>query len=270
MKVIAAITDDSAAPAVLASATAIAGLFSANVEALHAGGQDAAVAQAARTAGLTLRVLAGAAVGAIADAAAAEDVVAVVIGARGAAAGRRPAGSTATALVTLLEKPVVVVPPDAALERRVESVLVPLDGTAPSAEALQETLELASSAELRIVVAHVYPERSLPAFSDHLPHEVRAWREEFIARHCPAAFGATLELRVGEPHERLLDILRRSRCDLVALAWSQDLTGEHAAVVRRMLAHSPVPVLLTPADRHPARALAGSAPGAQDGDRNGP
>lgn len=263
MKVIAAITDDSAAPAVLASATAIAGLFSASVEALHAGEPNAAVARAARTAGLALRLLAGAAVEAIAEAAAAEDVAAVVIGARGAAAGKRPAGSTATALISRLEKPVVVVPPNAALERRIESVLVPLDGTAANAAALQKIVELALSAELRIVVAHVHPERSLPAFSDHLPHEVRAWREEFIASHLPAAIDATLELRVGEPHEHLLDILRRSRCDLVALGWSQDLTGEHAAVVRRMLADSPVPVLLTPADRRPARALAGSAPAAQ-------
>jgi nucleotide-binding universal stress UspA family protein len=131
-------------------------------------------------------------------------------------------------------------------------VLVALDGTGASTAALQEIMELASAAELEIVVAHVYEQRSLPAFSDQLPHEVRAWREEFIARHCPAVVDASLELRVGEPREHLLDILRASRCKLVALGWSQNLTGGHAAVVRQMLAESPVPVLLMPTSRKTA------------------
>lgn len=223
------------------------------------------MAAAAQEAGVTLRTVAGGAVEVLARAAAAEDVAALVIGARGTRAGKRPAGSTALALVTALEKPVAVVPPDAAVERPIESVLVPLDGTAPSAAALQEIVELASNAELQIVVAHVQQERSLPAFSDHLPHEVRAWSEEFIARHCPFAADAALELRVGEPHEHVLDILRRSRCDLVALGWSQDLARGRAAVVRRMLAESPVPVLLTPATDDRAFALAAAAPA--DGER---
>jgi len=248
MKVIATITDDSAAMAVLASADAVAGLFGASVEALHVGHEDAAVAQVARTAGVALRTVAGQAVEAIAEAAAADDVAAVVIGTRGAPAETHPAGGTALALVTLLDKPIVVVPPSATVAGHIDSVLVPLDGTVQSAAALQEIVELAANAELRIVVAHVYRERSLPAFSDHLSHEVRAWSEEFIARHCPAAVDASLELRVGEPREHLLDILRHSRCQLVALGWSQDLTVGRAAVVRQMLAESPVPVLLTPAN----------------------
>ena len=253
----------------LSSASAIASLFSASVEALHVGEERAAVAAAAQEAGVTLRTVAGGTVEVLARAAAAEDVAAVVIGARGTSAGKRPAGSTAVALVTSLEKPVAVVPPDAAVERPIESVLVPLDGTAPSAAALQEIVELAANAELQIVVAHVQQERSLPAFSDHLPHEVRAWSEEFIARYCPFATDAALELRVGEPHEHLLDILRRSRCDLVALGWSQDLARGRAAVVRRMLAESPVPVLLTPASEAHAFALAAAVPAEDpvDGER---
>jgi nucleotide-binding universal stress UspA family protein len=268
-RVIAAITDDSAATAVLSTSSAIASLFLATVEALHVGEERAAVTEAAQEAGVTLRTVAGRAVEVLARAAAAEDVAAVVIGARGTPAGKRPAGSTAVALVTSLDKPVAVVPPNAAVQHPIESVLVPLDGTAPSAAALQEIVELASNAELQIVVAHVYQERSLPAFSDHLPHEVRAWSEEFIARHCPAALDARLELRVGEAHEHLLDICQRSGCDLVALGWSQDLGRGRAAVVRRMLAESPVPVLLTPVDDDPAFALAAAAPAADtaDGER---
>jgi nucleotide-binding universal stress UspA family protein len=264
-KVLAAITGDSAAAAVLSSADAIADLFSATVEALHVGDERAVVASsAAHKAGVALRTIAGEVVQEIVDAAAAEDVAAVVIGSRGRPADGRPVGSTALALVASLEKPVAVIPPDAALRGPIRSVLVPLDGTAASAAALAEIIELASGAELRVVIAHVHRARSLPAFSDHLPHEVRAWSEEFMARHAPGAIDATLELRVGEPHEHVLDICRRSGCDLVALGWSQDLGRGRAAIVRRMLAGSPVPVLLTPvssdlASVYPAARAAGSA-----------
>ena len=260
-KILAALADDSAAAAVLSTSSAIAPLFVATVEALHAGAEDAALADAARGAGVALTAVAESAVGAITRAAAAEDIAAVVIGARGTPAGRHPAGSTAMAVVTSLDKPVVVVPPDASTERGIESVLVPLDGTELSAAALHEVVELATKAALQIVVAHVYQEGSLPAFSDHLPHEVRAWTEEFIARHCPAASEPRLELRVGEPHERVLDILVESHCDLVALGWSQELAGGRAAIVRRMLAESPVPVRLIPVSAESRLALDGADSG---------
>jgi nucleotide-binding universal stress UspA family protein len=190
-----------------------------------------------------------------------------VVGAGGITAGKGLADSTAMALLTSLEKPIAVVPSNASVGHDIESVLVPLNGTAASATALQEIVALASEAGLRIVVAHVHQERSLPAFSDHLPHEVRAWSEEFIARYCPSASEVTLESRVGEPHEHLLDILRQSGCDLVALGWGQDLAGGRAAVVRRMLSESPVPVLLTPASSDSAATPPAAAPAADIADR---
>jgi nucleotide-binding universal stress UspA family protein len=261
-KVVAAITDDAAAAAVLSVAAAVANLYAAAVQAVHVGEVDAALTAAARDAGVALRTVAGLPVQALARAAAAEDVVAIVIGARGSAAGKRPAGSTALQLITLLQKPVVVVPPALAPGRRIESVLVPLDGTTASAAAMHETVELARNAAAEITVVHVHQRHSVPPFEDHLPHEVDAWSNEFIARYCPSATDATLELRVGEPHEHVLNILRRSGCDLIALGWSQDLARGRAAVVRRVLAESPVPVLLMPASDEPAFALHGAAPSA--------
>ncbi|MGA2470661.1 MAG: universal stress protein [Solirubrobacteraceae bacterium] len=255
-RVVAAIADDAAAPGVLATAIAISKLHAATVEAVHVGEDrfDAAIAEAARSAGVTLRTVAGSPVEALARAAEAEDVHAIVLG----VAGKRPPGSTALALITALEKRVVVVPADGAASRSIERVLVALDGTAQSAAALEETVKFLCDAAVEIVVAHVYGEpAALPAFSDHLAHEVRAWSEEFIARNCPAAVDATLELRVGEPHEQVLDILRDSGCNLVALAWSRDLSPGRAAVVRRMLVESSVPVLLTPTGIHAAPAMAG-------------
>lgn len=249
MRVIAAIADDAAAATVLASAGAIASMAAGSVEALHVGAENAAVVQVAQKAGVPLRHVGGRAVDAILDACAAEDVAAIAIGTRASPASKHPPGSTTTALVTSLDKPVVVVPPNAVVEHRIQRVLVPLEGGAESPAAVREFMQLAANAKLQVVLVHVYDERSLPAFSDQLPHEVRAWREEFIARHCPPALAVQLELRVGDPGEHLLDVLRRSGCELVALSWNQDLAGERAAVVRRMLAESPVPVLLLPERR---------------------
>jgi len=266
MKVLAAITGDAAAPAVLAGAGALAELLDAEVEALHVGSaRTVTVASAAHDADVELRTIPGEVVPEVVEAAEAQDVAAVAIAARGAPGGRRPAGRTALALIASLAKPVVVVPPDAKCHT-IHSVLVPLDGTAASAAALEETVEVALGADLQIVVAHVQLPWSLPAFSDHVPHEARAWSEEFIARHCPAARDAQLELRVGEPHEHVLDVCRDSGCDLVALGWSQDLGRGRAAVVRRMLAESPVPVLLTPVHAvHATMHASASAAAAGDG-----
>ncbi|MGA2453156.1 MAG: universal stress protein [Solirubrobacteraceae bacterium] len=264
--VLAAIADDAAAAGVLSAAGAIATLYSATVEAVHVGEASPALATKARGAGVPVRTVPGRPIEALTQVAADERVVAVVIGANGSAAGSGRADHTAMALFTSLEKPIAVVPANAPVAHPIRSMLVPLDGTAASAAALQEIVALASDAEVQIVVAHVHQERSLPAFSDQLAHEVRAWSDEFIARHCPSASQVTLESRVGEPHEHLLDILRRSGCDLVALGWSQDLAGGRAAVVRGMLAESPVPVLLTPvhSDSVFALAAAATAAGAAD------
>ncbi|MGD0452277.1 MAG: universal stress protein [Solirubrobacteraceae bacterium] len=260
--VVAAITDDAAAASVLSVASAIATLYSATVEAVHVGEARSELVAMAQGAGVPLRTVAGRPLEALTQVAAAESVVAVVIGASASAAGNGRPDSTAMALLTSLEKPIVVVPANAPVGRAIERMLVPLNGTAASAAALQEIVALASHAEIQIVVAHVHQEHSLPAFSDQLAHEVRAWSDEFIARHCPSATEVTLESRVGEPHEHLLEILRQSGCDLVALGWSQDLAGGRAAVVRRMLAESPVPVLLTPSSSDSVFTLAAAAPAA--------
>jgi nucleotide-binding universal stress UspA family protein len=256
IRIVAAIANDAAAPRVLAAASSIANLYGATLEAVHVGEDEAPLAEAARTAGVVLRTVAGTPVDALARMAAVDDVAAIVLGAPSVADGTLRAPTTALQLISVLEKPAVIVPEGAGVAGGpIERILVPLDGTASSAAALEEIVALAFDAAVEIVVAHVHQAHALPAFSNHLAHEVRAWSDEFIARNCPGAPNAGLELRVGEPHDHILDILRHSGCDLVALGWSQDLARGHAAVVRRMLAESPVPVLLTPAGRDAAASL---------------
>lgn len=247
--VIAAVDNSAAAAPVIATAVRVAELYDATLLALHVreDGVEAAAA-AARAAGVELETATGSPAEALVAAARQPAVRSLVLGARGTPGGRRPVGSTALDLITSVGKPVVIVPPDIAHPGRIDSVLVPLDGTRSSAAALAGTIELARGSGVEVVVLHVHEEERLPAFGDHLQHEARAWAEEFIARNCPVPpEEVKLELRVGVPHEHVLDVAGTRGVDLVALGWSQKLAGGRAAVVRETLARSAVPVLLVPA-----------------------
>lgn len=248
--VIAAVDSSAAAGSVLSVARAVAPLFHADVEAVHVLEDGGAAARAAgQAAGVKLSEISGPTVPALVTAARTDEVVAMVVGARGTPAGRRPAGHVALEVITTLRKPLVVVPPHAAGPSRLARVLVPLDGSAATAAALRSTIDLVCGSEAEVVVLHVYEEASLPAFSDQPQHETESWAKEFLARYCPAsAHGVRLELRVGAPGEHVLAVAVEENADLIALGWAQDLSTGRAAVVREVLERSSVPVLLVPVD----------------------
>ncbi len=267
MKVLAAIAPDLAASRVLAGSAMIAQLLRAEVEALHveessssdhAQGREAAeataeaaaaaaagAAAAARRAGVAIRTLRGRAIAEISAAAAASDVAAVALGTRGTLRADET-GHTALALISAVEKPVLVVSPDAIVRPQLHRMLMPLDRAPVSATALAGILHSAASAGVEVVVAHIQEQETLPAFGDHLAHEVKAWTEEFVARRLLDSQATRLELRVGEPAERILEICEHCNCDLVVLGWRRDLSAGRARIVRAMLARSSVPVLLAP------------------------
>ena len=251
--VIAALDNSAAAEPVIATAIRFGDLYEGVVSAVNVreDGSEAAEA-AAREAKVEFESLSGSPVERLIAAAQEPDVRVMVLGARGRPAGRRPAGSTALALITSIGKPIVVVPPDVSRPERIDRVLVPLDGSRASAAALAGTINLAREAGLEVVVLHVREEERLPRFSDHLQHEARTWAEEFIARNCPCPpEEVQLQLRVGLPHEHLIQVAIEAEVDLVALGWSQDLDAGRAAVVREALARSPVPILLLPVEEQP-------------------
>ena len=204
---------------------------------------------AAEDAGLELETASGTPFEALVQAAREARTRALVLGARGTPTGRRPAGRTALRLITSVSTPLIVVPPDARHPGRIDSVLVPLDGTPASAAALAGTIDLARGSGVEVIVLHVREHERLPRFSEHLQHEARGWAEEFIARNCPCPpEEVKLELRVGAPHEHVLDVARETGVDLIAMGWGQELTPGHAAVVREALARSGVPILLVPVE----------------------
>jgi nucleotide-binding universal stress UspA family protein len=258
-RVIAALDNSIAARPVLATAKTLAELFGAGVEAVHVRTNGTRVASnEAAAAGLELHILSGPTVEGLADVADAEDVAAVVIGARGTPAGSRPVGGTAFELMKSLDNPLVVVPPDAVRPSVLRRVIVPLEGTLSTSLAPRRLIELACDAELDVVVLHVHDEASLPAFTDQPQHETDAWAEEFLARYAPAGVGKVrLEVRVGRREAQILRAAEEIGGDLIALGWSQDLAAGRAAVVREVLDRGRIPVMLVPVYLEP---VAGADP----------
>jgi nucleotide-binding universal stress UspA family protein len=250
-RVIAALDNSLAAGAVLATAGNLAQLFDAEVEALHVGEDgDRLARDAAAAAGLQLRTTSGPTVPALVDAAAAEDVAALVVGTRRLPVAGRPVGATALDVITSLLKPVAVVPPDAVRRSALQRVLVPLEGTTATSLAPKGIIELAHDANLDIVVLHVHDAATLPSFTDQPQHQARAWSDEFVARYCPWGIGkVSVELRVGRPEEEILAAAEETDAHLIALGWSQEIDWGRAPVVRELLERGRIPVLLVPVRR---------------------
>lgn len=248
-RLLAALDDTPAATAVLAVAPALAELLGARVDAVHVAEDGGATVRAiADRAGYELRVLHGPVVDSLRTAGEEPDVVAVAVGVRRHGAVSRPAGHVVVGLATQLRKPVAVVPPAVVAPVTIRRVLVPMDRSHATAATLGDAIETVCKQGLEVTLLHVHEEGSaIPAFVDQPQHEIPAWVEEFVARFAPTAdHEACVELRVGSAPDHVLGVAGDLGADLILLGWSQDLTPGHAAVVRRVLESSEVPVVLVP------------------------
>jgi nucleotide-binding universal stress UspA family protein len=246
--VLAALDRSPAAKPVLAAARALAALFDTEVTALHVrvDGADLPRSLTAR-AGVPLRIVDGDVAQKLIEAAEANDVAALVIGARGTPTDPRCLGATAVAVATTVAKPLVVVPPHADPHATYTRVLVPLEGNAVTSLAPRSLIELAAGAGLDVVVLHVLGLETMPAFTDQPQHEHTVWANEFLARHCPWGSGtARLETRLGRGEDLVPLVAHELSCDLIVLGWSQQFTAGRARVARATLERSSVPVMLVP------------------------
>ena len=247
-KVLVALDNSLAGKSLLAAASTFATLLDAEVEAVHVrtDGQRTARNTAA-TAGIRLQTTTGPVVGRLVEAGVASDVVALAIGARGTPSGRRALGGTASAVASVLPKPVMIVPPDADPPAVFRRVLVPVEGLISSSLAPGWLFEPAREAGIDVVALHIHDEESIPAFTDQPQHEHSAWAAEFVRRYCPWSIeNVRLETRVGRIGELIPLVAAENGCDLIALGWSQELSTVRAPVVRETLARSHLPVLLVP------------------------
>jgi nucleotide-binding universal stress UspA family protein len=246
--VLAALDSDAAARPVLNAALVLADLFDASVVALHVRENASSVPQElAAAAGVELRESTGRPIELIASAAQSPDVAALVLGARGIHGGVQPAGHTALELITQVSKPVLVVPPHAQPRAELARILVPLDGTSESAQALDDMLKLAHARRIEVLVLHVYSPTTVPEFANHAPHATHAREREFLSRNIATPHDRVKLLhRLGFAADDIIAVSRETNPDLIALAWRQNITGGSAHVVSETLAHSDIPVLLLP------------------------
>lgn len=247
MRVLAALDNSAGVKPVAEFAAALARVLGANVDGLHVrtNGLDRARA-AADHAGIPLRIEGGDPAACLRREAEAGDVAAVVLG-QSRRPGTGPVGAVALELLTMLPKPVTVVPSDAAHAGRLGRILVPLEGTRSTSLAPRRTIELAREAGLEIVLLHVVGPASVPSFTDQPQHETASWAREFLARYSPCPpEDVRLEIRVGEPDENVVGVAREIDADVIALGWAQELAGGRAAVVRAALEQARLPVFLIP------------------------
>jgi nucleotide-binding universal stress UspA family protein len=263
--VVAAVDGSLAVTPVLATARAMARLLGAGVEAVHVQVTDARTPRSlAQAAGVPLRVVAcgpgpvtdpaGEVARRLVEAGSADDVAALVIGARGMPGQARPLGATAVSVATTVRKPVVVVPPEAEPRAAFQRVLVPLEGNLRTGAAPRTLVELAPDAGLEVLALHILGPHAIPAVSDQPHHEQEAWAHEFLARYFPWGIDVVnFAMRVGRGEDIIPDAVRECGCDLVALGWSQELGEGRARVVRATVERAHVPVVLIPV---PVGALA--------------
>ena len=245
--VVAALDASAAARPVLETALGIAELTGATAVAVHVR-EDAIDTPEwlAVHAGVPLRILEGEVWASLLEAVADPAAIAAVFGARATPGGRRPVGRTALHVLEQANKPVVVVPPEAAAvpPRPFRRLLVPLEGSAVSSQPVVESLCPLIVTDVELVVLHVFTDATMPRILDRRVRDLSLWRDEFLARFCPEA--SRLELRSGTVGGCVAAMCREQDADLVVLSWSQDSSPGHAAVIRDVLSHSTIPVVLLP------------------------
>jgi nucleotide-binding universal stress UspA family protein len=243
-KIVAAIDSSAAARPVLSMAVALGAVLGAEVDAIHVADDTEQTAGAmAESLGVAYTVLRGDPFDRIIERAAANDVVAIVVGARRRVRGSH-LGHLARQIADALQKPVLVVPPEAEPCERLHTVVIAMEGTPAKARSLKAAIDLASALELELIVVHVDDEESIPSFSDQVAHETEAYADEFLARYLPGAPKARLEFRVGVPADEIIDLSESVTADLLAVGWPHTGDADRGAVAQEILDRSHVPVLL--------------------------
>ncbi len=116
------------------------------------------------------------------------------------------------------------------------SAMTASEGISESSYALDDTIKLAHRRRLEILVLHVHSSATVPAFSNHDPHETRAWKEEFLSRYISTPHdGVTLLRRLGVPADDVVAVAREISVDLIVLAPGvmTSAPGAHELCARR-------------------------------------
>lgn len=246
-RVIAFVADSPEARPVIAVASLLGQIFSAQVEAIHVGEElPDDLTGLAEERGIDLRLLSGDPMQRIVDEMGPAGVVAGVVGTRGPH-GPRPAGHIALQVISRVSRMMAVVPPQAHIPeaKELRRILVPLDGTEESAQAVRSVCRAFDRPRVEILVLHIFDRATVPSFWDQAQYAAEAWGEEFRARFLEST-AARVALRSGTPEDWVLTVGAEEHSDFIALGWSQRLDPGRARVIRRLLSEADLPVLLVP------------------------
>lgn len=156
------------------------------------------------------------------------------------------------------ETGLLVVRPGAPPPRRLERILLPLDGTPSTAAAIGPATELAcdAGAALDIVLIGEATEAAFepgsmqpPQYVDQPQHEWPAFSEEFIQRflgsigRCPVDVPTRFFLGVGDPASEILRFASARDADLITLVWHGG-DAPHGHVFRAVFRESERPILV--------------------------
>jgi len=157
---------------------------------------------------------------------------------------------TTLAVARRVSRPVLVAPRALTSWSGPRRVLVPLDGTSMTAFCAAQAVIDLDLAAVTTTTAHVFYDGTVPSFWDQPYHEYEAWTNEFRARYVAPALEDGLVLRAGprDPGSQLVTMLEEGGFDMVVAVWSQLAPGTKADVIFKLLANSPVPILLVPSN----------------------
>jgi nucleotide-binding universal stress UspA family protein len=155
--------------------------------------------------------------------------------------------------------PALVVRPDLDLKTDAEGrwlrrILVPLDSTPGSAEAVLRAAELARRENASLDILHIASPSDTPPsepgslpvgmYMDHPHYDLKSWSREFMRRFFHINVGAQsdltpmLYLSSGDPAEEIIKYADRTGADLIVSAWQGSIDEGRAKVVRELLARA--------------------------------
>jgi len=138
--------------------------------------------------------------------------------------------------------------------RWLRHILVPLDSSPGSAEAVLRAAELARRENATLDILHIASPQDMPPsepgslpvglYIDHPHYDLRSWSREFMRRFFHINVGnhdapaPMLHLASGDPAEEIIKYADRTGADLIVSAWQGSIDEGRARVVRELLARA--------------------------------
>jgi nucleotide-binding universal stress UspA family protein len=142
------------------------------------------------------------------------------------------------------------------LQFKIEKILVPLDFSPASVEALDYAVSVAKQFHAAIHLVHVYPpdEASSAPGAGHLllqsAEAIERLNEELTGihrKHVPTFCPENCHIRPGRPHEQIINLAREINADLIALSTRGHSGLKHlllGSTAERVVRNAPCPVLV--------------------------